>query len=139
MHRILICLDGSARAPKVLAMGIEQGKRFGARLSLFRAVGLPAVHDALPPEGGIAESLVHEARAYLVSMSQRVPPELFDGVDVAIGTPWDAICRRADAIEADLVVLGSHGYSGLDRLIGTTASKVVNHAQASVLVVRSDP
>ena len=37
----------------------------------------------------------------------------------------------------DLIVIGSHGYSGIDRLIGTTAAKVVNHAKQSVLVVRA--
>jgi nucleotide-binding universal stress UspA family protein len=34
------------------------------------------------------------------------------------------------------VVLGSHGYSGFDRILGTTAAKVVNHCDRSVLVVR---
>ena len=37
---------------------------------------------------------------------------------------------------ADLVVIGSHGYGGLDRLLGTTAAKVANRAPCSVLVVR---
>jgi universal stress protein F len=34
------------------------------------------------------------------------------------------------------VVIGSHGYGGLDRVLGTTAAKIVNHASCSVLVVR---
>jgi nucleotide-binding universal stress UspA family protein len=37
----------------------------------------------------------------------------------------------------DLIVIGSHGYDALDRLLGTTAAKVVNHADRSVLVVRA--
>ena len=37
---------------------------------------------------------------------------------------------------ADLIVVGSHGYSGIDHLLGTTAARVVNHADRSVLVVR---
>jgi nucleotide-binding universal stress UspA family protein len=36
-------------------------------------------------------------------------------------------------------VIGCHGYSGLDRVIGTTAGKVVNHADRSVFVVRERP
>jgi nucleotide-binding universal stress UspA family protein len=35
-----------------------------------------------------------------------------------------------------LIVIGSHGYGGLDRVLGTTAARVVNHALCSVLVVR---
>jgi nucleotide-binding universal stress UspA family protein len=42
----------------------------------------------------------------------------------------------ARSVEADLIVIGSHGYAGFDRLLGTTAAKVVNHAHCSVLVVR---
>ena len=34
-------------------------------------------------------------------------------------------------------VIGSHGYDTMDKLIGTTAAKVVNHAEVSVLVVRA--
>jgi nucleotide-binding universal stress UspA family protein len=55
---------------------------------------------------------------------------------VHIGTPWDGICRAAKEHEADLVVIGAHGYGTLDRLLGTTASKVVNHIDRSVMVVR---
>jgi len=34
-------------------------------------------------------------------------------------------------------VIGSHGYGGLDRLLGTTAARVVNHADRNVLIVRN--
>ena len=44
---------------------------------------------------------------------------------------------RAPARAADLIVIGAHGYGRLDRLLGTTASKVVNHADRDILVVRS--
>jgi nucleotide-binding universal stress UspA family protein len=53
-----------------------------------------------------------------------------------VGAPWEAICKAAEGLEADMVVVGSHGYSGIDRVIGTTAAKVVNHCPCSVLVVR---
>jgi nucleotide-binding universal stress UspA family protein len=38
-----------------------------------------------------------------------------------------------------LIVIGSHGFSGIDRLLGTTAGRVVNHADRSVIVVRDTP
>ena len=55
---------------------------------------------------------------------------------VRIGNPWSAICAAAREHDVDLVVVGSHGYEGVDHLIGTTAAKVVNHCDRSVLVVR---
>jgi nucleotide-binding universal stress UspA family protein len=39
--------------------------------------------------------------------------------------------------DVDLIVIGSHGYHDADRVLGTTAAKVVNHADHSVLVVRA--
>src|SRR5262249_52175656 len=66
-----------------------------------------------------------------------VPPELLDGAYAQVGVAWDAICSAAREHDVDLIVIGSHGYGLLDRLLGTTAAKVVNHADRSVLVVRA--
>jgi nucleotide-binding universal stress UspA family protein len=60
-----------------------------------------------------------------------------ESIEVRVGVPWEAICAAARDTGADLIVVGSHGYSTLDRFLGTTAAKVVNHAPCSVLVVRS--
>jgi hypothetical protein len=48
--------------------------------------------------------------------------------------PWHVICDAARDEGAALVVIGSHGYRGIDRLLGTTASKVVDYAKQSVLL-----
>jgi nucleotide-binding universal stress UspA family protein len=85
---------------------------------------------------GLAEMLEQGAKSYLQQMAATLPSEMVLDTVVRAGTPWQALCTAADQFDADLVVIGSHGYSGLDRLIGTTASKVVNHTRHSVLVVR---
>ncbi|WP_434428030.1 universal stress protein [Nannocystis pusilla] len=54
----------------------------------------------------------------------------------AVGRPAQVICELADQIPADVIVLGSHGFDVLDRFLGTTAARVVNHAHCNVLVVR---
>ena len=55
---------------------------------------------------------------------------------MSLAIPWQGICEAARRVGADLIVIGSHGYGGLDRLLGTTAAKVVNHARVSVMVVK---
>jgi len=139
MDRILVGLDGSARAAKVLHEGVELARRTGGKVFLFRAVGIPievpAEAYAMSPDS-LADLLQAEARKYLDGMAAQVPAELLLGVEVGVGTPWRSICAEAEAQKIDLIVIGSHGYSGLDRLIGTTAAKVVNHAPCSVYVVR---
>jgi nucleotide-binding universal stress UspA family protein len=87
-------------------------------------------------DGSLLDTLKRQAKHYLDEQVPLVPLEVFGGVEVAVGTPWQAICEMARLLEVDLVVIGSHGYEGLDRLLGTTAGKVVNHAHCSVLVVR---
>ncbi len=139
MDRILIGLDGSERAEGVLKKGVELARRAGGKVFLFRAVGVPIEVPteayAMSPDS-LADLLQAEARKYLDKMVAEVPAELLMGSEVGIGTPWRSICAEAESKKADLIVIGSHGYSGIDRLIGTTAAKVVNHAHCSVFVVR---
>jgi nucleotide-binding universal stress UspA family protein len=141
MKRILTCLDSSPRAAHVLAEATDLAKKTGAKLTLFRSVGLPPDlgHEVIGLSAAdIMERMLATAKKDLDGFAKQVPPELLDGVscDVKIGVPWDAICREAQRLEADLIIVGSHGYGALDRVLGTTAAKVVNHADRSVMVVR---
>lgn len=55
------------------------------------------------------------------------------------GTPASEIIRHADEREVDLVVMGTHGRSGIDRyLIGSVAERVVRGSDAPVLTVRQE-
>jgi universal stress protein F len=122
-----------------LAAALTIARAQGARLTLLRSVGLPpdVPQDFWKTtEESLLEVLKRQARQYLDEQAKKVPAELLGGTAVVIGVPWQAICDAAQTQQADLVVIGSHGYSGFDRLLGTTAAKVVNHSQCSVLVVR---
>jgi nucleotide-binding universal stress UspA family protein len=137
---ILVCLDSSPRAPRVLAAAIDLARRTSTPITLFRSVGLPPdishVDVVGLDEKSLLENLLAAAKRGLLRYAEEVPSELLVAVQVVVGTPWSAICAEAKTCGADLVVIGSHGYSGLDRILGTTAAKVVNHAECSVLVVR---
>jgi nucleotide-binding universal stress UspA family protein len=142
MDRILVGLDGSPHAEDILATAADLAGRLGAKLILFRAVGVPRevpVEAYSMSPASLAELLEREAKAYLDKTAATLPPGLVLETVVGVGTPWQGICAAADHHSADLVMIGSHGYSGLDKLIGTTAGKVVNHAKQSVLVVRGRP
>jgi nucleotide-binding universal stress UspA family protein len=139
MKRILVGLDGSARAPGVLAVAMKIARAQGAKLVLLRSVGLP---PDVPQDfwkttdASLLDVLEARCRAYLDEQARLVPKELFEKSELVVGSPWQSICETARRDQADLVVVGSHGYSGLDHVLGTTAAKVVNHATCSVLVVR---
>jgi nucleotide-binding universal stress UspA family protein len=139
MKRILVALDGSARASLVLQAAASLAELTGAKLVLFRSIGLPA---DVPREVVVQSSLRLEdvlrdtANAELANLAKTVRPQLVEGIETRIGTAWDTIVREARDLAADLIVIGSHGYSGIDRLLGTTAGKVANHADRNVLIVR---
>jgi nucleotide-binding universal stress UspA family protein len=139
MNTILVALDGSPRAAGVLERAVAVGRSLAGQIVLMRSVGIPAeVPRELwkVTEEPLLEHLRRGAGDYLASCEARVPAEMRGGTRVVVGAPWQAICETAHGLAADLVVIGSHGYSGIDRLLGTTAAKVVNHASCSVLVVR---
>jgi nucleotide-binding universal stress UspA family protein len=140
MEKILVGLDGSRQEKEILGAAIALGRRTGAKLVLFRSVGVPYAIPlealAMTPQD-LSLLLSRQAKADLERLEADVPAELRAGVRVATGTPWDAICRAAQEEQADIIVIGSHGYGAIDRLLGTTAAKVVNHADRSVLVVRA--
>ncbi len=138
--RLLVCLDASPRANFVLAISLELAKALDAKVVLFRAVGIPL---DIPPEAfshapaDLPAMLEAKAKADLEAFARGVATDRVEKRAVRIGVPWEAICMAAKEESADLVVIGSHGFSGLDRLLGTTAARVVNHADRSVLVVRN--
>lgn len=138
MQRLLVCLDASSRASNVLAAALDLASSTNARLCLLRVVGLPVEIDQQVLVRGTSDVLAmlkEQAQRELDAYAEAAPG-IVDRSVVRVGAPWDVICREADAVECDLVVIGSHGYSGFDRVLGTTAAKVVNHCSRSVLVVR---
>ena len=140
MKRILVAVDASPCAPSVIEAGIELARTSGAKMHLLRAVGLPpeplALNDFASPPTQAVDGMLLAAKGDLAELARGVPPDLVEGVTTQIGVAWDAICTYAREHDVDLIVIGSHGYRFIDRIIGTTAAKVVNHADRPVLVVR---
>jgi universal stress protein F len=141
VRRILVGLDASPRATVVLQAAATLARALGGELVIYRAVGIPVeiphAAYALPPDS-VSDLLQNQAREQLQAFVAELAPGIASKVRVDVGTSWRSICAAAHEERADLIIIGSHGYSGLDRVMGTTAAKVVNHADCSVLVVR-DP
>ncbi len=139
MKRILVGLDGSPAREHVLRAAVELALKLGGKLVLLRAVTIPIDVPmgafSVSPDA-VGSLLIDAARQDLERLAKTVPAALMDGIDVTLGVPWRTLVERAKADGADLLVIGSHGYGGLDRLLGTTSAKVVNHAGCSVLVIR---
>ena len=142
VRRILVGLDGSPREPFVLAAAQDLAVEFDAALHLLRAVVIP---PEVPSEAWqcndrslldyLEEQAVESLKRCSVAVTELVQRRL--SWEVVVAAPWQALCLSAQAQGADLIVVGSHGYGALDRMLGTTAARVVNHAPCSVFVVRT--
>lgn len=84
---------------------------------------------------GVQDQLQEQAEKQLASFGERynIPPER---LHLMIGRPESQIHQIAEDIEADLIVVGSHGRQGLALILGSTANGVLHGAHCDVLAVR---
>jgi nucleotide-binding universal stress UspA family protein len=134
---ILAAVDGSARSGGVLATAMAVAERFGGRVHLFRAVDVPV---EIPPAAAthpdpVPAMLGTQAREALAALARGREQVVIEEPDLSDRHPWRSILAAAARIGAQLIVVGSHGFAGWDRLVGTNAAKVADHARCHVLVV----
>ncbi len=80
-----------------------------------------------------AKKILENTKAILTETFPEVPIN----VEVLLGSPESGIVEKAEEMKADLIIVGSHGYSRWERLLlGSVSDSVVHHAPCSVLVVR---
>lgn len=143
LARILVPLDFSEQSLKALHYAVRFAEQFGAELILQNVVQ-PVVY---PSELGYVadeipllseQALVKSARQRIEKLAQEaVMPPLKVQTLVSIGNPFHEITSAALERKVDLIVIATHGYTGLKHvLMGSTAEKVVRHAPCPVLTVR---
>jgi nucleotide-binding universal stress UspA family protein len=132
---ILVGYDGSPSARRALERAAELAVD-GDPVAVVSAVPLlpTSPHGPVPnmePDRLAREEALREAEALLAE--RQVPSRLVEG----FGDAADVILEEAERNDADLVVIGSRGVRGAERLfLGSVSSKVVAHAPCDVLVVR---
>jgi nucleotide-binding universal stress UspA family protein len=137
---ILVPIDLSDKHSwrKALPAAIGLCEAFGARLNVITVVpefGLPIVGQYFP-EGYEDKLRQQVARQLKALVAEQVPDALPTRRIVAEGKIYREILSAAKAIEADLIVMGSHHPEFKDYLLGPNAARVVRHADCSVMVVR---
>jgi nucleotide-binding universal stress UspA family protein len=145
-QRILLPLDGSDAAARALAPGWKLARSAQSHVILLRVVPpagrSPAAHT-MTGYGVLRRDLASdhgrsEALTYLQSVQQAAPAGVAVSPRVAEGPVADTIVEIAAAEKADLIVMSSHGYTGLARwLLGSVTERVLQAAPCPVLVVRS--
>ena len=139
-RRILVATDGGPTSIGAIRSAVRLAAALDARLT-----GLCVLAPYAPAGGaisqlrGFARTVRAQARHTLASLLDEAHEQ---GVKVSScvligGEPWRAILDAARARKSDLIVMGSHGRSGLSGvLLGSEAQKVLTHAKIPVLVCR---
>ena len=143
---VILPLDGSATAEAAIPHAVEMAKLLGAGISLIRAVS-PASHadaslEYMPDSyQRLVEDAREDAEEYLDGVATRIRDQGISEVrsEASIGNASSAIVDLARAADEPLVVMATHGRSGVGRwVLGSVADRVVRHGPGPVLVVRPD-
>lgn len=142
--KLLVPLDGSELAEKALPHAGELAQKLGSEVVLLRVAPSVEQYQELALLRNVEEDLRHsraEAERYLADLE---PPLSRAGVKVSsivlLGDPARSIIDFANDASVSLIVMSTHGRSGLGRwVMGSVADKVVRSSGKPVLLCRHQP
>ncbi|MFW6376006.1 MAG: universal stress protein [Thermoplasmatota archaeon] len=136
--RILIPTDGSESNEKVVDKGLSLARLLGAKVKLLFVVDTSTFADVPPDE------LITTLKGYMEAEGNNVLDRIEDkaedmGIEIEKsimdGHPAKVIIKESE--KQDIIVMGSHGRSGITKLLmGSTAEKVIHQGKCPVMVVR---
>jgi nucleotide-binding universal stress UspA family protein len=135
---ILVPLDGSSLAEAALPKAVEVAEISGAELLLLRAAQVHSLPGVDPTDAQV--KVVQEAEEYLAGVAGRLTDLGFKKVDCSVwyGSAPYAIVEAARLYKVDLIVMTTHGRSGLGRMIlGSVAESVLRGTITPILLLRT--
>ncbi len=143
--RILVPLDGSTRAERAIPAAARIARATGGTIVLLRVINPPVDYTVSLTQPAVLtkpalEADIAEANRYLADLVEAVLPKTIDTkTEVISGTVAPTILATAEEQQIDLVVICSHGNTGIKRwMLGSVAQKVARHGPVPVLVLRED-
>jgi len=143
-ERILVCLDGSSLAEQILPYAIEEARCFSSKVTLLQVVTTEVPAAAPGDPQLVVEKLDEvskeekESAAYLKRLARRVRAQ---GLNVECvtenGSAGETIVAYAKKNGMDLIAMGTHGHSGMGRIVfGSVAEFVVRESGLPVLMIK---
>ncbi|MGO8959553.1 MAG: universal stress protein [Streptosporangiaceae bacterium] len=130
---VVVGADASDTATEAVRQAIELVKLTGGKLHIVSAyrpqqISTPGSEEHGLETGDIAESVLadHGSRARAAGLETQT--------HARSGPPAEAICDVASEVNADLIVVGNKGMTGMRRVLGSVPNSVAHHAPCSVLI-----
>lgn len=145
--KILIAIDGSALSKSALKLACKVGDgKSDVEFKVLTAYEVPAPVAAAPfvPMSVYTQTIVDDLRVQAEEIAASATAELKRhfpnarvSASVVLDEPGGAIVSKAHTWQPDMIIVGSHGYGMIGRvLLGSVSDYVVHHAPCSVLVAR---
>jgi nucleotide-binding universal stress UspA family protein len=144
LQKILVPVDFSPASEKALQYGLSLAAQFSSEILLMHVVEAPFYPTELgyvPVEvESLNKGIKQAAEKEMARWSQEhVPADVEVQTLIRVGHPYQEITQAARKLGADLIVVSTHGYTGLKHVfLGSTAERIVRHAGCPVLVVREN-
>ncbi len=134
--RILLAADGSEYSKKATLRAMTLAKEYGSELKVVSATDIASEFHAESSE--LAEELCEWPKYCVTNVrEQAVKMGVYAECMVRQGKAYRAILSVAEEQKADIIVVGSHGRTGLKRLLmGSVTERVIGHSSCPVLVVK---
>ena len=141
LKKVLVPVDFSEFSKKAVRYAVRFAEQFSADMVLVHVVEPVRYPESviIPPEMEEANlARLKQARKSLTAFARKeIPAELARECVVHFGVPFEEIVKTAKELDTDLIVIGTHGHTGLKHLfLGSTAERVVRLAPCPVLTVR---
>jgi universal stress protein A len=141
IQSILVPTDFSAPANKALHQAVAMAKQYNAKIILLNVV----VPIGATPDFAYNPMVLENDKVMAATEEQLkrlVKKQGLDGIVertlVRYGSPYNEISAAAKSLKSDLIVIATHGYTGLKHVfLGSTTERVVRHAPCPVLVIRA--
>ena len=140
MKRVLIAVDNDPISEKVARVGFDVAKKFNAEIALLSVVdNTNLMTTAAVTSQQLALDIEIELRKNLRLLVEKVSKDRETWTFVKKGKPSSAILEMAEQWQADLIVLGSHGKTGVSHLLlGSVAEKIVQLSKKPLLIIPAE-
>lgn len=134
--KILVATDGSPSSRAAVERAVRFAQTYEGEIEIVSVVDVPAELYGDAPD--LVDELINKAKGYTEDAVQLVKSKGIEATaHVAVGVAYEVIPELAQKIGAQVIVVGSHGRTGMRRLLmGSVAEKIIGFASCPVLVAR---
>ncbi|WP_416041118.1 universal stress protein [Acinetobacter lactucae] len=142
-QHILVPIDGSETSMVAMKEAIKLGKALNSKITVVQVMALDPFIADVYVKTGQTNDLIERTRIYLLDILQQAKQE-FSNEGLTVETKLlegfvvhEEIIQAAQDLNADLIVMGSHGRTGVRKLVlGSVAQRVLGESHIPVLIVR---